>query len=270
MSEVELIVIPDPDEPQAAELMVEGTVGERRYRFLLDTGAGRSTVAFDDYTEMFPFAGQSESGGLFAGKTEDLIVIPSLRVGPIARTDLVITRLPEGASDRRGLLGMDVLGGSSWNFRFREKRAFVDRPFEAGSSPLHDLRMDRKGHPYVDIQLDGDPAEAVWDTGAGVTVVDLEFIVRHQGNFENAGQSTGTDSTGTSRETPMYLMTGARVGGVVFPPHRVAGVDLSRVNATIDMPMDMILGYTTLRLADWYFDFPARKWALLKTYSGPG
>lgn len=61
----------------------------------------------------------------------------------------------------------------------------------------------------------------------------------------------------------MFLMTGAQLGGIDFPPHPVAGVDLSRVNASIQLPMDMILGYTTLRLADWYFDFPGRKWALL-------
>jgi hypothetical protein len=44
----------------------------------------------------------------------------------------------------------------------------------------------------------------------------------------------------------------------------VAGVDLSRVNATIAVPMDLVLGYTTLRHANWWFDFPRRRWAVTR------
>jgi len=50
----------------------------------------------------------------------------------------------------------------------------------------------------------------------------------------------------------------------VFPPHRVAGVDLSHVNSTIEVRMDMILGYGTLRKANWLFDFPRKRWAITK------
>jgi len=41
-------------------------------------------------------------------------------------------------------------------------------------------------------------------------------------------------------------------------------VDLSRANATLDLPMDLILGYTTLRQANWLFDFPAKRWAITR------
>jgi hypothetical protein len=34
-------------------------------------------------------------------------------------------------------------------------------------------------------------------------------------------------------------------------------VDLSTVNGTLDL----ILGYPTIHLADWLFDFPAGRWA---------
>ncbi len=39
-------------------------------------------------------------------------------------------------------------------------------------------------------------------------------------------------------------------------------VDLSAANATLDRPMDLILGYPTWSQADWLFDFPARMWAV--------
>jgi hypothetical protein len=39
-------------------------------------------------------------------------------------------------------------------------------------------------------------------------------------------------------------------------------VDLAQVNATLEYPMDLILGDPTIRQADWLFDFPAGSWAL--------
>ena len=48
----------------------------------------------------------------------------------------------------------------------------------------------------------------------------------------------------------------------MFGPHQAVAVDLSRVNSTLEYPMDLILGYPTIRQADWLFDFPARRWTL--------
>jgi hypothetical protein len=37
-----LIIEPDLDDPDCAEVLVDGTVAGRPYRFLLDTGAART------------------------------------------------------------------------------------------------------------------------------------------------------------------------------------------------------------------------------------
>jgi hypothetical protein len=57
-------------------------------------------------------------------------------------------------------------------------------------------------------------------------------------------------------------MAGPMIGGTVFARHKVAMVDLSQPNAGLEQPMDLILGYTTLRRANWLLDFPARRWTL--------
>jgi hypothetical protein len=107
-------------------------------------------------------------------------------------------------------------------------------------------------------------ANVTWDTGASITVVDLNFVQRHPEFFQIAGRSLGTDSTGAAMETPMFMMSGATIGGKVFPPHKVAGVDLSHVNAAIERPMNMILGYNTICKANWIFDFPGKRWVISK------
>jgi hypothetical protein len=105
---------------------------------------------------------------------------------------------------------------------------------------------------------------AVWDTGASLTVVDLGLVHRHPDHFQEDGTSVGYDATGTPQATPMFRMAATVISHTPFPPLRVAGVDLSQVNATIEVPMDLILGYNTLSKANWLFDFPRRQWAITK------
>ena len=50
MRGVPLIVEPDPDDPDCAAVMVDGTIAGRPYRFILDTGAARTQVEADEYT----------------------------------------------------------------------------------------------------------------------------------------------------------------------------------------------------------------------------
>ena len=73
--------------------------------------------------------------------------------------------------------------------------------------------------------------------------------------------SRGTDSTGASQETPIYLMQGPTIGGHLFDPHKVALVDLSAFNNGTDRRTDLILGFTTLSQAEWVMDFPSRRWS---------
>lgn len=87
------------------------------------------------------------------------------------------------------------------------------------------------------------------------------FLETHAELFEEVGVSLGTDATGAQMETPMFILARSLIGGREFMPFTVAGVDLAPVNATIEAPMDMILGYNALVMADWVFAFPRKRWA---------
>lgn len=82
--------------------------------------------------------------------------------------------------------------------------------------------------------------------------------------FDEAGTSLGTDGNGVHVEMPTFLMAEVEIGGELFARHKVAVVDLSQANATLDRPMDLILGYTTLNQANWLFDFPAKRWSVTR------
>jgi hypothetical protein len=263
MSEINLIIVPDPEEPEAAEIFVDGSIGGRGYRFLLDTGAARSRLILDDYSARFDSAEKNHSSGVFARASEDLITVPDIRVGPISSQDFSLVRLSRDAGDTRNLIGMDLLKDYRCHFLFNEKRVLVDGN-QPESPALSDLLMDRRFHPYVELDFGAIEAKAAWDTGAGITIVDLNFVKKYPALFEEIGESVGTDSTGTQMETPLFIMADTVIGENPFPPLKVAGVDLGAVNASIEIPMDLILGYNALVKADWYFDFPAMKWAIIK------
>jgi hypothetical protein len=112
------------------------------------------------------------------------------------------------------------------------------------------LMLGPRGHVYLDAHWPGVSARACWDTGAGATVVDRSFWLSHPELFEQIGASVGTDVNGDQAETPLLFMAGPVIGQHTFSRHKVATVDLSQVNRTLEHPMDLILGYPTIRQAN--------------------
>ena len=266
MSGFDLIIKPDEEVVEAAEILVEGAIDGRPYRFLLDTGAARTRVAFDNYTATFDCIEKNNSSGVFAASSQDVIRVPRIELGPISKQNFPLVRLGENDPERTNLIGMDLLKDFCCHFFFNENRVVVQEEL-AFDLHFQELILSQKFHPYVDIQFGKLKARAVWDTGAGITVADMNFIEKYPAFFQQLGKSQGTDSTGTELEAPLFIMAPTIIGNHEFPPHKVAGVDLSHVNTTTEMSMDLILGYTTLRQANWVFDFPRKRWAISKQVS---
>jgi aspartyl protease len=270
--EVPLVIEPDPQEGGCATVWVEGTAAGRRRRFLLDTGAARTQLVADDTTADLPVTGTDSSHGVFGPVSHPLVTVPDLAIGPLRPGPLQVTRAGGGeGAGQHNLLGMDVLRGYACHFRFGAALLLL------GASPDTraglGLHLGERGHCYVTVTWPASSGPAVtahacWDSGAGITVAGQAFAGRHPGLFAPAGQTEGTDSSGTHASTPLAQMAGPVIGGARFAPHVAAVADLSAVNATLSDPMDLILGYPTLAQADWLFDIPARRWAVTRPPDG--
>jgi Aspartyl protease len=258
MRQVPLIIEPDPDDPDFAIVLVDATIAGRPYRLLLDTGAARTQLDADDYTSGLSPVGEDASSAAFGGRvTDPVVTITDLAVGPLRVAALDVTRSEHEAGGR---LGMDVLGRYCCHFRL--DAGFLDLEESPGNRATNDLLMNRRGHAYVEVHWPGSIGQACWDTGAGATIVNRDFWVGYPELFEQIGVSVGTDGHGDWAETPLLLMAESVIGQRAFSRHKAVAVDLSQVNSTLDYPMDLILGYPTIRQADWLFDFPARRWTL--------
>lgn len=88
------------------------------------------------------------------------------------------------------------------------------------------------------------------------------FWLSHPELFTQIGATAGTDANGDQTETPSLLMNGPVIGQHAFSRHKAVAVDLSPLNSTLEKPMDLILGYPTISLAGWLYDFPAGRWTI--------
>jgi hypothetical protein len=93
--------------------------------------------------------------------------------------------------------------------------------------------------------------------------VDERFAGLHPELFTPERTQTGVDVTGHSIQIPMAIMRAPRLLGEHLADALVAIVDLSAANRTLDPPMDLIIGWTLLRQADWYIDHAGRRAACL-------
>lgn len=97
-------------------------------------------------------------------------------------------------------------------------------------------------------------ADAVFDTGASITLIDKSFADTHTELITEAGVTTGTDASGTRLETPLVELAASSILGHTFAPTPAVIVDLSPANATITRPMNLILGWPLLSQVDWIID----------------
>jgi hypothetical protein len=256
--EIPMIVVPDSDDRDCANILVDGNVAGRPYRFYLDTGAARTQLASDEYTAGLATRGQDASAQAFSAATSDVVTISDLTLGALSVASLDVVRAgPAPASPN--LLGMDVLGRYCCCFRFDAQI------LELAQSPaLQDglpLTVTRRGQFHVQLDWADASASGCWDSGAGITLISQEFHRAHRDLFTEAGSSVGMDGSGTTVETPVYLMEGPLIGGVPFAPARVAVLDMTEMNRGLETPMDLVVGYTLGSQANWAFDVPARCWA---------
>jgi len=267
VTQVPIIVVPDPETPGSADVKVDIEVGGRRYRCELDTGAARTTLVSDEYLASLPACGTDSSARAFSAHNDDLVTIPGLAVGPLSVGPVEVARVPAGPH-QRCLLGMDILGRYCCRFRFDAGiLELTDSPDPAATLPL---QVGDRGHLYLTLRWEGISASACWDSGAGITLVDQSFHRAHRRLFAEAGTTVGHDGSGASFQTPVYLMSGPMIGGVQFGPSLAAVIDMSPMNHGLLYPMDIIVGYPTYRQAEWLFDVPGRRWLAPRLVAQPG
>lgn len=251
---------PDPDDPAAVQLFVNATLTGETLRLLVDTG-GASCSLSARHTSHLDSIGPDDGWGVTGTVTDDdIVIVPSLSLGPIVTRNVRASRIP--LNDRRPPhLGMNVLGKYRCHFKCTSSAIEINEPAPPNQASFP-LTLLPGGQPVLPVSFGENAATALWDTGAGMTVVDESFAQDNPHLFDVTGQTEGLDSSGTGFVCQMATMTECTIGGLVFEPSPCAMLDLSPVNDALEVPIDLAVGAPLIVQADWLFDFPARTWAV--------
>jgi hypothetical protein len=235
-------------------------------RMLLDTGTYRSSVPYRDALDnRFPPNGpgavedarsiDKPGGGVFTdvGKhDETLVQLEALQWGSLTVRGLTVS-LQSPGWPHPPLVGMDVLGPHACHFRFREGVLELD-----GTAPTDaflPLPTPSDKTPAVPVQWGETIVDGVWDTGAGITIVDRTWAEAHPEIVTITKEfDTGTDVYGNTGRNLKGRLAPCRIGNVTFPEQDCGLPDLSHLGIT------MFLGLPLISHANWYMDFPQRRW----------
>jgi hypothetical protein len=232
---------------------VECDYGAGPKRCLLDSGSPTPILPLDLSTFRFESLGGVGLGGMGEGHMDCVKVsVPHWRVGEANASDVLTARCVEDNVDP--VIGISFFSGAP--FSFSPSRLLIKTgeliPRSARSEALS---MLDGGYYGVGVRLGPWRSNALWDTGADLTVIDEILPLMTPEFFTPLGPTWFRDGTGAPALQSLYRVRGLRIAGIEFndvlaivspfPPGRFSGAR-------------MILGSNVIRQLDWRFD-PLRK-----------
>jgi hypothetical protein len=258
-------VLPDPNDVRAIQAWVDVIVDDATIRMLLDTGSRRSAIpvtsASSSSTGEPGPSGRGVSGA--AGTTKNGVA-RQLSLPCAHRFDELAVEVQPVGWPHPPLLGRDVFQGRCCDFRLAAGVIEID-PVEGPDRLVASASWQEHAAPSVPIRWGDTVVDAVWDTGAGITIVDQGWAEAHPEAIVILDKvDHGTDVTGTAVAGVHGRMHGYAIADLTFPEQACGVVDLSALNAEMDEPIRIILGLPQIVLANWYLDFRSRN---LSVYS---
>lgn len=263
MPQIPVILDPDPNDDRAMQCWVDADAAGTKLRLLLDTGSRLSSVPREGLFATADLHGTRTGRGASGDSaTTQLIRIHSLGIGDLQSEDVLVELQPENWP-HPALLGTHVFDPYICEFRF--SKGYIDLGIDDHTDGA---TWGDSQTPGIELCWGETSVRAVWDTGAGITIVDQTWAQQHPEAITVSGvEDHGTDSTGRAVAGQRGTLASFTVHGTTFAGDQPCGiVDLSPLNAhTSGGPINMILGLPQIRQVDWLLDFPQRKIAILTT-----
>jgi predicted aspartyl protease len=282
--------------PSSNMPMIDAMIGDKQVGLLVDTGGGLSSLTKRAVRELNLQTGQyvNSDGTILVlkdvkGQTEALQVrLPAITLGRIRQEGVYFMVLPgedngPEIANFAGLLGADVLRNVDVDLDFAAKKINLIAPNQCGGNVVYwnapkvavvPISLDRWGAISFRMELDGRRVNAMLDTGASNTILNLDvarrnFRVDVNGpDVEKVGELTGGYSAniyrrrfnslafeGVSIANPMMVMMPNMMGGVNPAAPRTGSLIRDERNG---LP-DVILGMNLLSQMHVYIAYRERR-----------
>ena len=116
--------------------------------------------------------------------------------------------------------------------------------------------FSKDGLCFVQLDTESKPVWALFDTGAGFTVINSAHLPEIGLHLRQGYQIEVTDATETKAIQQVDACTGLAVNDRSFPPFDAFSVDLTGIETALDHRIDMILGANAMLQSGlrWLFD----------------
>ena len=130
-------------------------------------------------------------------------------------------------------------------------------PTWAKPKPLH---LYSSGHFGIPLEIDGEKVLTLWDTGAGLTMVDPDFAKAHPQSIQPVGmEAHGTDLiSGKPLQITISRLLGAKVDGFDL---QTLLVGLHNLELARNIQPQVLIGFNLIHQLDWAIDLRRGQWA---------
>ena len=112
------------------------------------------------------------------------------------------------------------------------------------------------------IDLGSDTVDAIWDTGAELSVVDQDLIQKNPNLFQHLQTiNNGVDATGHPVKLELYKFNGIQVGEKHLSG-TIMSMDFKPIQQKMGSHVKLILGTNLIRMNNWYFDRAEKTWSI--------
>lgn len=226
---------------------------------LLDTGATGGQVAIND-SSRFKLIGQMGiRGATGTVKICQEVEASNVQLGSIQRANLKLIHCDQ---DSVNVLGVDILQSQTMLFNF-QKNLFSTIPLNQ-SFKNNKLVKSTAGHFLLPIKLGDRTVLAVWDTGAGTSVIDEQLLKENPRYFQKSFDVTAIDVTGTKSQLTVYQVSGVRIGEVNLPKANFLVRDFKKTKGNVHQDVAIIIGMNVIMHYNWIFDSIVGAWQILE------
>lgn len=248
----------------SGKIYTECTFDSEKQKCFFDSGSATTSIADSPFSQRYKSIGKIEIRGASGSSVEaDWIVIKRLQIADSILPLHQVARWPKDTPRNESLIGIDCFQGKTLQLDFRKLFLRSTR----SPIPIH-LAKRRfsfapAGMALLEGQVDSQNAVGVWDTGAGLTSVDLAFVQKHPKQFKYLQDIPGgTDASGKPIFLKLYNLKNLTLGGKIFENLKVVAFDFTPAHNGIGEKTSFIWGYNLIQQSNWYVNMRTREWAM--------
>lgn len=251
---------------QSGKIYVECSFDAVSEKCFLDTGAFFSAVKFTDATAAYQRVGSIYFGGAAGTRKEiDAIEVENVMVGISSLLGERIGRFNKDDSTAESIVGSNFFASKAFSFEFEETPSLS---FGSAVATEDGLEVHKEKVFSIPLKLGASTMRGVWDTGAGLSVINQDFVDSYPDEFVFLGDVPGNDLTGSSVPLKLYRLKMMSIGNLEFVDTNLLGMNFDLIHKHLGKNLDFIIGFNTIVRANWAMDLKNRKWSVAPLEAG--